>query len=135
MKKYLFLLFLFCIYILLIIFPKADEVVSYNNVSTGSVVNLSLEFENGINSMNLNNLLNSYDEKYLIKKINIEDTNVNVLCDEFNKCVNQIYEQMNSDFEQKYLISGFKISSIDMISDKDYITNFFDNKNITYSFE
>lgn len=131
MKKYLFLLFLFFIYVFLSIYPKTSEVVQYNTYEH-SILASQIEFPSGMNSNSLNNILKKYKKEYVVSNIDIGKTGINVLCEDFNNCINQIYEQCDSLFELNTLVSGFKINKINIITYNDYLVNFLDEQNINY---
>lgn len=132
MKKYLFLLFLFFFYIILIARPKTKEVVLYDDTNKSDVVILTLKFENGINSKDLNKIFELYDKEYFITKINTKSNDILVSCDKFSDCINDIYAQKESKFEEDTIASGFKIDKLTIISHNDYITSFLKKYDISY---
>lgn len=111
MKKYLFLILLFILYIFLKSNIKVKPVINYN-VNDGE---RKIIFENGININELKNKLLNYEGKYLITKIN----DIEVKCSYINECINQIYEQEDKYFEEKNIVNGFKVDNI-VIYTEDY---------------
>lgn len=132
MKKYLFILFLFLIYIILKLSPikkqMSYELNNYNN----SYVYALIYFNNGINSYDLKQKLSSYDFEYYINKIKVNDNMQEVSCSKLIKCLNQLYSINTLEFEEKYLINGFKITEIYIISDKQKLEKNFKNNDIKY---
>ena len=112
MKKYLFLLSLYLLYFLIIINKKDTQIVSLpidNNSS--SVKEVTLKYENGINSNLLINKFNKND-KYLIKTIESENNTYEVKCTKISNCIKDIFDEEESDLALKYNASGFKIKSV-----------------------
>ena len=127
MKKYLFLLFLFCFYLSLINHPKTKQTLSYDNNEKGIIL-CNVNFNNGINSNNLVNLLNSYQDEFLINMIN----DIKVSCNEVDICIKQVYEQMDYDFESDYIANGFKINTIKIITSSEKINKFLNKNKLNY---
>lgn len=111
MKKYLFLILLFTIYICLTFKDNTHPVLNYEENSNER----KIVFENGINTNDLKLKLLKYDGKYLITKIN----DIEVKCSYIDKCINQIYEQEDRYFEEKNIANGFKVDNI-VIYTEDY---------------
>ena len=127
MKKYLFLLFLFIIYLLIcsVNDDKVVNVASYNKkYSTNTYI---LNFNNGINSKVFEDIIKNYEKEIYIYKIN--DTKGS--CNNFNDCIKDIYTMNDYNFEINYIASGFKIDKIELISDYS-IEKFLDDNNINY---
>lgn len=124
MKKYLFLLFLFVIYLIIIIKPKTSNVFLSNEMNKNGVSSYTINFDLGINSNDLKKIFDLYDNDFLITNIN----DFNVKCSNFNDCIKEIYEQENISFEINYLINGFKINSIEIITYDDINNFLFENK-------
>lgn len=112
MKKYLFLLFLFCIYLSLINKKQVLPVSSYVSDETSSIKKVTLKFENGINSNDLISNFNEYQDYYFVQSIKLESGIINVKCDDLTECINDIYEEKNEDFNLMYVTNGFKIKEI-----------------------
>lgn len=131
MKKYLFLFFLLVIYFVLLLFPKTETVLSYDEKEFG-IVNVVIDFKNGINSNDLKLFFDNYDYDYKVLELNINDKNINVSCTYFSKCINDIYKFEDNEFSIKHLVNGFKINKVYFISDKETIENYLKDKNMTY---
>ena len=128
MKKYLFLLFLFVIYLIIIIKPKTSNVFLSNEMNKKSVSSYTINFDLGINSNDLKKIFDSYDNDFLITNIN----DFYVKCSNFDDCIKDIYMQENISFETNYLINGFKINSIEIIAYDD-INSFLVKNEIIHS--
>lgn len=111
MKKYLFLLSLYLLYFLIIINKKDTQIVSIPIDNNSSVKEVTLKYENGINSNLLINKFNKND-KYLVKTIESENNTYEVKCTEISNCIKDIFDEEESDFALKYNASGFKIKSV-----------------------
>lgn len=111
MKKYLFLLFLYLIYLLIILNKKDIQIVSLPIDNISSVRDITLRYENGINSYLLIDKFENY-KNYLVKTIELENNTYNLNCNKISDCINSIFEQENIDFTLKYNASGFKVKSI-----------------------
>lgn len=133
MKKYLFLLFLFILYLLLTISTNltTKSVISYNGENE-SVISILLNFEDGINSKRLSNLFNSYDNEYYIYKIKLKNENINLSCNKIDICLEEIFSQEDNDFSMLNITSGFKIDTVEFIAYKDEIVPFLDLNKLIY---
>src|SRR5574344_1850518 len=118
-KKYLFLLFLFIIYLILYFNNKTEQVMSYNE-STYGVSTYVVSFNNGINSNNLVSLLKSYDDDYIIHGINETD----LQCNDILNCIEDIYLQNNNDFYINNITTGFNVYNINITSYSDTFEKF-----------
>lgn len=132
MKKYLFLLLLFIIYLILLQLSDEDEVISYDELNTGSAVNVLVSFENGINSNNLSTLFNNYNKEYYVYALKVNDDKINLSCDLIDDCINEVYDEENNLFYLKYLTSGFKVDEIEFIAYKDEVLPFLNKNNLAY---
>lgn len=132
MKKYLFLLFLFIIYLALQFNNKTEYSFSEVNGSNSNVIETELIFDNGINSKELNNLFNSYDGQFYIKEIYTLDNTYEVSCENYNECINQIFSFNDTSFNSKYITTGFSIKKIILLAYNDEIIPFLSNNGIVY---
>ncbi len=116
-KKYLFLLVLFIIYLILKVNAQEETmpVFSYDNEQR-SIKNITIRFENGINSTELSNKFKEYENDYLISGIKLDDREFNLECNDIEQCLNDIFCLEDKDFNQKYLLNGFKINEVNFIS-------------------
>ena len=135
MKKYLFLLFLFILYIILITYHESKPVISYDNVHDYGVSSYNIIFEDGINSNKLIELFNNYDDEYLVTSIILSDkNNYKLSCNFIKTCISNINEQETEEFKINH-INGFNISNITLISNSNKITNFLNSNDIYYKEE
>ena len=132
MKKYVFLLFLFIIYLLINV-KNNNPVISYQNNNNKSVLDFTLSFETGINSNDLVKVFKEYDKDYYINEIYIDDKILDVSCTYLSKCIDEAFNLENEEFKIKYLIKGFKINKVNLIAYKDEIEPFLQKENISYS--
>ena len=134
MKKYLFLLFLFIIYIVLTISNKSMPALSYNDINNKGMIEYEISFKDGINSNKVIDLFNNYKDEYYINLIKLKNnTSYKLSCDNIKICINYIYKNESYDFNIKYLTSGFNISSVNLISYNLDVKSIFDDKNIEYT--
>lgn len=111
MKKYLFLLFLYLLYFVIILNKKDTEMVSLPINDNSSVKQITIKYENGINSKLL---VKKFDEhkNYLVKNIESDNNIYDVKCSKISNCIDTIFKMENNNFALKYNASGFKIKSI-----------------------
>lgn len=131
MKKYLFLLFLFFVYLMLVSFPKTTKVLSYDDKKYG-VVNVTMSFEDGINSNDLKLLFDNYNKEYQVYNINVRDGDILVSCSDFDNCLKVVYELNNKDFEISYVVNGFRVNNVSFLAYKEEIDKYLYNKGIVY---
>lgn len=120
MKKYLFLLFLLLIYFILLLFPKTNKVLSYDDEQTG-IINVILNYDSGINSKDLKLFFDGYNKEYYVFKIDINNNETSVSCSDFEKCISDVYKMSDNDFETNYMATGFRINKVYFIAYKDEI--------------
>ena len=129
MKKYLFLLFLFLIYLGLTLQNKSGYVLSYNDKNDLSVMDVSISFKNNINSNKLVKILNKYNNEYYIYEINGK---YKLSCNKIDRCIKDIYDEETSYFMEKYVASGFLINKVKLLGYKDEIIPFLNKNNFNY---
>lgn len=112
MRKYLFLLALFFIYIILILKKQDTALVNYSSDNINSVKMVTLKFENGVNYKDLINYFNLNKNYYFVENIQVDNNMYEVSCNKIERCIKSIYEQENEEFNNKYIASGFLISSV-----------------------
>ncbi len=111
MKKYLFLLFLYLFYLFIILNKKDTKMVSLSIDDDSCVKQVTLKYENGINSKNLLDVFSEYDN-YLITNIQLDNNIYDVRCEKISDCIKDIYQEESNLFYLKYGASGFKVDSI-----------------------
>ena len=133
MKKYLFLLFLFIIYLLLtiIVNSRTKPVISYNKENE-SVISILLKFEDGINSKKLSDLFNSYNNEYYIYNIKLKNENIDLSCNHVDSCLEEIFSQEDNYFGMLNITNGFKINEVEFLAYKDEIFYFLDKNKLVY---
>ena len=112
MRKYLFLLALFFIYVILILKKQDTTLVNYSSDNINSVKTVTLKFENGVNYKDLINYFNINNNYYFVENIQVDNNMYEVKCNKIERCIKSIYEQENEEFNNKYIASGFLISSV-----------------------
>ena len=132
MKKYLFLLLLFLIYIMCIINSNADKVSKEVKTDNYGAVSVFIKYDKGINSFELKKIFDNYSDSYYITDFNINDNDILVSCSDFDSCINDIYSIYDSDFETKYIASGFRINSISFLAYKENIEDYLSKYDIVY---
>lgn len=130
MKKYLFLLFLFFIYLILISKPKT--ISTFKEDDNYSINEFYIYFNNGLNSKKMGSLLDGYSDDYLIKEIFIKNKKTSISCSDFKKCEENIYNILDNDFEITNIARGFKVDKLLIIANKEKIKNFLTLRNIDY---
>ena len=123
---------LFIIYLILLQLSDENEVISYDELNTGSAVNVLVSFENGINSNNLSTLFNNYNKEYYVYALKVNDNKINLSCDLIDDCINEVYDEENNLFYLNYLTSGFKVDEIEFIAYKDEVLPFLNKNNLAY---
>ena len=131
MKKYLFLLFLFFVYLILISNPKTISTFKEDN--NYSINEFYIYFNNGLNSKKIGSLLDGYSDDYLIKEIFIKNRKTSISCSNFKKCEKNIYDILDNEFEIKNIASGFKVDKMLIITNKEKIKHFLTLRNINYN--
>lgn len=132
MKKYLFLLLLLIIYLMLISFPKTAKVTYYDNKKNSSIVTVMLNYENGINSKDLEKLFENYSKEYYVTKLKVNKKELDVSCSNITSCIDNVYKLSDPDFETNYIATGFKINKIYFLAYKQEIEKYLKAKDVTY---
>lgn len=113
---------------------RTIPVVSYNDNNT--VLNIKLEFKNGINSDKLINIFNNYNYEYYVKGIILKNkNNYELSCASINKCINDIYKLEDNYFNETYVTNGVPIINVIMLAYNDEIIDFLNKNNISYTIE
>lgn len=132
MKKYLFLLFLLVFYFILIITPETTNVLSYDDKEKVGVVTVVIDYKNGVNSNDLVLFLNNYNNEYFVTDLKISNYEIPVSCEEFNECINEVYEYFDKEFLLNHLTTGFKVDSISFIAYKDEVEKYLQDNKVDY---
>lgn len=134
MKKYFFLLFLFIIYLCLVINNKTlvEPVISYDDKYKDGVCDVTLEFEEGINSNHLVNLFNSYNDEYYIYGLSLKNKNLKLSCTNIENCIKNVYEQEDEFFSLINISSGFKVEEINFLAYENEVIKYLDDNNLAY---
>ena len=133
MKKYLFLLFLFMLYLMLFFSNNdVEPALLYDNRNDENVSGVIAKFDDGINSNELTNILNKYDKEYFIYKVNVSGENIDVSCTMINDCISQIYEQNSNLFNTLYVTNGFSIKRVYFLAYTSEVMPFLNENNITF---
>lgn len=133
MKKYLFLLVLLMFYFILTITPKTINVLSYDDEEKVGVVKILINYKNGVNSNDLLLFFNDYNKEYFVSYLKIGNHEIPVSCEEFNECVNEVYEYFDKEFMLEHLIAGFKVDGISFIAYKDEIEKYLKDNKVDYT--
>lgn len=131
MKKYILLLFLFFVYIILSINNNKTALVSTQN-SNSSVDVLDIEFVKGINSNNLKNILEKYKYDYLINKFFLNKNEVTMKCNNISNCIDDFLSTNYNDNYYDYLLNGFKIKKISIVTYKKEFTRLLKDNDVSY---
>lgn len=132
MKKYLFLIFLFIIYLVLLTNKETKEVISYDDIENKSASYVKIDFIDGINSNDLKELFNEYDNDYYVYIINTGSEMINLSCDKIDVCIEDVFKIEDNLFNENYIATGFKVESIELIAYKDQIIPFLKKNNLSY---
>lgn len=128
MKKYLFLVVLFIVYLCVSQNDKTTPVISYESALKDGVNSLEISFNNGVNSIVLSKLFNNYKDDYYVTKIN----DVNVSCNVIDDCIKRVYNQEDEEFNTIYLANGFKVNKIWVLTRLGEIKTYLDDNNVRY---
>lgn len=131
MKKYILLLFLFFVYIILSINNNKTALVSTQN-SNSSVDVLDIEFVKGINSNNLKNILEKYKYDYLINKFFLNKNEVTMKCNNISNCIDDFLSTNYNDNYYDYLLNGFKIKKISIVTYKKEFIRLLKDNDVAY---
>lgn len=131
MKKYILLLFLFFVYIILSINNNKTTLVSIQN-SNISVDVLDIEFVKGINSNNLKNIFEKYKYDYLINKFFLDKNEVTMKCNNISNCIDDFLSTNYNDNYYDYLLNGFKIKKISIVTYKKEFTRLLKDNDVSY---
>ena len=131
MKKYILLLFLFFVYIILSINNNKTTLVSIQN-SNISVDVLDIEFVKGINSNNLKNIYEKYKYDYLINKFFLDKNEVTMKCNNISNCIDDFLSTNYNDNYYDYLLNGFKIKKISIVTYKKEFTRLLKDNDVSY---
>ena len=131
MKKYILLLFLFFVYIILSINNNKTTLVSIQN-SNISVDVLDIEFVKGINSNNLKNIFEKYKYDYLINKFFLDKNEVTMKCNNISICIDDFLSTNYNDNYYDYLLNGFKIKKISIVTYKKEFTRLLKDNDVSY---
>ena len=116
MKKYLFLLSLFIVYLFLVNKNDVSPAISYENKYDGNVSDISIYFSNGINSNSIKKVFDGYNSDYYVYKIKLKDKDVAVSCSNIDSCLKEVYESEDKSFEILFLVTGFNVQEISMLA-------------------
>ena len=131
MKKYILLLILFFVYIILSINNNKTTLVSIQN-SNISVDVLDIEFVKGINSNNLKNIFEKYKYDYLINKFFLDKNEVTMKCNNISNCIDDFLSTNYNDNYYDYLLNGFKIKKISIVTYKKEFTRLLKDNDVSY---
>ncbi len=132
MKKYLFLLSLFIVYLFLVNKNDVSPAISYENKYDGNVSDISIYFSNGINSNSIKKVFDGYNSDYYVYKIKLKDKDVAVSCSNIDSCLKEVYESEDKSFEILFLVTGFNVQEISMLAYTDSIVPFLSENDLTY---
>ncbi len=134
MKKYLFLLLLFIVYLVLLLQKDDSKMVSYENLNNTNAVKVLIKFENGINSSNLLTLFSDYDNDYYVYSLDIYNEEIGLSCNLIQDCINDVFNQKDELFYLNYITNGFKVDKMSFIAYKDEVINFLEKNDLAYEF-
>lgn len=133
MKKYLFLFGLFIVYLFLNFNNKTELVLSENNKYDNGVSEVTIKFNEGINCHNLEKKFRAYESDYYVKQMVIKDKTINISCNDFKKCIDEVYEEENNTFLINYISNGFSVKEVTFLAYTDEIIPFLDDNNFDYT--
>lgn len=133
MKKYLFLLLLLIIYVMISLKPKTVKVLSYEDKNKSSVLPVVISYEVGENSNDLKNFFDSYNDEYYVSLLNVNDNDISVSCTNFDKCIKQVYEYFDNDFEVNHMATGFKIDEVHFIAYKEEVKEYLAKNKVVFN--
>ncbi len=132
MKKYLFLLALFIIYLILIFRNDSMPVLSYKNRYDDNVSKVTLNFESGINSNKLKTIFSKYTNDYFIYNIKINNEYIGLSCTNVDTCLKNIYDEQDISFNTVYMANGFNVKELELLAYTDEILTFLKENNLSY---
>ncbi len=132
MKKYLFLLALFIIYLILIFRNDSVPTLSYQNRYDDNVSRVTIEFENGINSNNLKTLFYKYTKDYFIYNVKVNNEYISLSCTNIDSCLKGIYDEQSISFNIIYITNGFNVKELELLAYTGEILEFLNENNLTY---
>lgn len=133
MKKYLFLVGLFVVYLILSFNNKSVPVLSYQNKYDDGVSTVNIIFNEGINSKSISDLFDGYKNEYYVEQIKLNSEDVSVSCTNINDCLNKIYDEHSERFNVLYMPNGFSVKEISLLAYTDEIISFLDKNNLVYT--
>lgn len=124
---------LFIIY-LSIIFKSNDimPALSYEDKYNENVVNITANFETGINSKNIVELFNTISGNYYIYELSLNNERLSVSCVDIKDCITDIYNQENNLFEMLYITNGFSVKEVSFLAYASDAYPFLEKNNIVY---
>jgi len=132
MKKYLFLLALFIIYLILIFRNDSAPVLSYKNRYDDNVSRITLNFKNGINSNKLKTIFSNYTNDYYMYNIKIDNEYIGLSCTDVDMCLKNIYDKQDISFSTIYMANGFNVKELELLAYTDEILEFLKENNLEY---
>lgn len=133
MKKYLFLLGLFILYLFLNFNNKTEPVLSENNRYDNGVSEVTIKFNEEINCNNLEKKFSDYENDYYVKQMVIKDKTINISCNDFKKCIDDVYEEENNIFLINYISNGFSVKEVTFLAYTDEIIPFLNTNDFNYT--
>lgn len=133
MKKYLFLLGLFILYLFLNFNNKTEPVLSENNRYDNGVSEVTIKFNEEINCNNLEKKFSAYENDYYVKQMVIKDKTINISCNDFKKCIDDVYEEENNIFLINYISNGFSVKEVTFLAYTDEIIPFLNTNDFNYT--
>ncbi|MEG2311638.1 MAG: hypothetical protein RSB72_02955 [Bacilli bacterium] len=132
MKKYFFLLFLFIIY-LIIINTKTKEVnIETNDVLNKNVIEVTINFINGINSKKLGDTFENYNREVKFKKIETNNDVYDLSCNKISSCQKEILDTFEDEKNFLYLTNGLLIKKVNLVSYKEDLVKFLEYNKFDY---
>lgn len=133
MKKYLFLLGLFILYLFLNFNNKTEPVLSENNRYDNGVSEVTIKFNEEINCNNLEKKFSAYENDYYVNQMVIKDKTINISCNDFKKCIDDVYEEENNIFLINYISNGFSVKEVTFLAYTDEIIPFLNTNDFNYT--
>lgn len=132
-KKYLFLFVLFLVYVILKTKLQVMPVLSYKDKFDQDVLEVTLNFTNGINSESLKNIFSNYNDEVFFHSIKTMNSSLEISSSNIDDVINMVYEQEDELFYISHITSGFKIEEITLLAYKDEIIPFLDENDLIYT--
>ncbi|MEG2621169.1 MAG: hypothetical protein RSA10_03705, partial [Bacilli bacterium] len=118
---------------LIIINTKTKEVnIETNDVLNKNVIEVTINFINGINSKKLGDTFENYNREVKFKKIETNNDVYDLSCNKISSCQKEILDTFEDEKNFLYLTNGLLIKKVNLVSYKEDLVKFLEYNKFDY---